>query len=131
VARVWNVSTGEIVAVLQGVQWGNATRYDVSDSSLQTIKHGLVRRWIATASTDQTARIWDASTGALVAQVTGHKGRVSDVAFTRDAKHVVSVSADLAQVFECDACVEDVVALARSRVSRSLTNEEREKYLNK
>jgi hypothetical protein len=57
------------------------------------------------------------------------QGRVSDVAFTKEAKRVVSVSADVAQVFDCDACVDDVVAPARSRVSRVLTNEERAKYL--
>ncbi len=117
-SRVWNAQTGEAVAELIG-HTSDVLRGAFSPDG----------RWIVTASRDNSARIWDAATGAPVAVVTGHKGSVTDAVFTADAKHVVSASGDRAQVFLCGACVGDLVSLARSRVSRSLTRSERQKYL--
>ena len=50
---------------------------------------------IVTASGDQTARIWDAATGAAIgAPLRGHKGDVFSAAFSPDGKSIVTASAD-------------------------------------
>ena len=51
-------------------------------------------QYIATASRDLTARIWDARTGAQVATLFGHAGPVYDVAFSRDQRFIVTASGD-------------------------------------
>ena len=48
---------------------------------------------VATSSTDQTARVWRAATGALVAALFGHTAPVEDVAFGPDGV-LVTASAD-------------------------------------
>jgi WD40 repeat protein len=41
-------------------------------------------RWVATASRDETARIWDLSTGREVLKLEGHSGDVTAIAFDHD-----------------------------------------------
>src|SRR5436305_10987510 len=49
---------------------------------------------IFTASGDQTARIWDAATGAEIAVLRGHKDQVSAAAFSPDGSRIVTASGD-------------------------------------
>jgi hypothetical protein len=49
---------------------------------------------IVTASGDQTARVWDAKTGAELLQLKGHAGAVSSVAVTPDGTRIVTGSGD-------------------------------------
>jgi WD40 repeat protein/TPR repeat protein len=49
---------------------------------------------IVTASTDKTARIWDARTGAQLALLSGHDARVSTVAYSPDGTRIVTASTD-------------------------------------
>jgi WD40 repeat protein len=49
---------------------------------------------IVTASMDNTARIWDASSGKLLQTLTGHTRGVESATFSPDGKRIVSVSAD-------------------------------------
>jgi WD40 repeat protein len=49
---------------------------------------------IATASWDQTARIWDAATGACLATLAGHAGTVEAVAFSPSGALLATVSSD-------------------------------------
>ncbi|MCO6459464.1 MAG: WD40 repeat domain-containing protein, partial [Pirellulaceae bacterium] len=51
-------------------------------------------RWIASASADQTVRIWNAATGAQTRQLSGHQGAVFGVAFSPDGALLVSCGAD-------------------------------------
>jgi WD40 repeat protein len=58
-------------------------------------------RWIATASRDGTARIWDAHTGAALRVLKGHQADVWTIAFSPDDRRVVTSSADgSAQVWD-------------------------------
>jgi len=50
-------------------------------------------KWLASASSDNTARVWDAETGALHMTVQ-HAGRVLTIAFSADSRLVASGGAD-------------------------------------
>jgi WD40 repeat protein len=49
---------------------------------------------VVTASVDQTARVWDAATGAEIAVLKGHEGNVISAAFSPDGTKVVTASVD-------------------------------------
>ncbi|MGW2371615.1 WD40 repeat domain-containing protein, partial [Kitasatospora sp. NPDC001683] len=49
---------------------------------------------LATASADNTARLWDAATGTVRATLTGHTGEVRSVAFSPDGHTLATASAD-------------------------------------
>ena len=49
---------------------------------------------IVTASSDKTARIWDAASGAEIARLTGHGSSVTSAAFSPDGTRVVTASSD-------------------------------------
>jgi len=51
-------------------------------------------RWIASASSDSTIRIWDASTGRCRHVLTGHRDAVRDVDFSADGNLLASASFD-------------------------------------
>ena len=51
-------------------------------------------RRIASASADQTAKIWDIETGENVLTLTGHEGPVEAVKFSPDGQHVATASRD-------------------------------------
>jgi len=50
--------------------------------------------WLATASDDGTARIWDATTGQQRATLTGHDGPVYAVAAAPDGAWLATANAD-------------------------------------
>ena len=84
---------------------------------------------IVTASVDNTARIWDATSGRELATLRGHTFLVNSAAFSPDGTRIVTASWDTtARVYLVH--IEDLIALARSRLSRELTCQEREKYLH-
>jgi WD40 repeat protein len=57
--------------------------------------------WVATASGDKTARVWDAASGETVAVLQGHTEHVLSAAFSPDGKWVVTSSNDkTARVWE-------------------------------
>jgi len=49
---------------------------------------------VVTASSDDTARIWDAESGKEIAVLKGHDRQVSSAAFSGDGKRVVTASWD-------------------------------------
>jgi WD40 repeat protein len=51
-------------------------------------------RFVVTASGDNTARVWDASTGQTLTELHGHTGFVTSAAFSPDGKSLVTASAD-------------------------------------
>ena len=61
--------------------------------STQWRSHVTARR-LASASDDQTVRVWDGETGAPLQTLEGHTDWVSSVAFSRDGRRLASASSD-------------------------------------
>jgi len=95
----------------------------------QIRSYGTALAHIATGSADKTAKLWDAATGEEQLTLYGHKAVVGAVAFSPDSTRLATFSDDgTVRVYVLP--VEDLVALAKSRVTRALTPRECQKYLN-
>src|SRR5579872_4003980 len=51
-------------------------------------------KWIVTASSDHTAKIWDVTTGQLVTDLRGHNNEITSATFSPNGKWVVTTSQD-------------------------------------
>ncbi len=56
-------------------------------------------RW-ATASNDETARVWEASTGKLLFTLTGHTNGVEGVAFSPDGRYLATFGNAIARIWD-------------------------------
>ena len=83
---------------------------------------------VATTGSDGTAKIWDIATDNILLSLPVEGGRAMAVAFSPDRKHLAVGAEAGIQIFILP--VEDLVTLAKSRVTRSLTAEECQKYLH-
>lgn len=60
-----------------------------------------------TASTDRTAKIWDAATGEFIRTLYGHEGRVNSASFDADGARIVTASNDgTAKVWDAETGVD-------------------------
>ncbi len=82
---------------------------------------------VATASEDNTARVWEAATGREVARM-AHDDIVTAVAFSPDGQRLATASVDnTARVWLI--WPEDLIAEACGRLTRNLTRDEWRRYL--
>ncbi|HJS26845.1 MAG TPA: WD40 repeat domain-containing protein [Actinomycetota bacterium] len=117
-AEVWDLDSGERVAVLAGPSGGAKDLAFSSDGSR-----------IAIASIDGLVRLFDAHTGAQDLVLRGSGCDVKGVAFSRDgAKLVSSSQCDGVRVWALD--IEDLLEIARREAGRSLTDEECRQFLH-
>ncbi len=82
-ARIWNVATGEAIAILQG----HTESVDIASFSSDSTR-------VVTASADKTARVWSATTGEIIAILQGHLSPVAHASFSPDGTRVVTASWD-------------------------------------
>ena len=72
-----------------------------------------------------TAKIWDAKTGQELFTLTGHDDVVRSVAYSADGRRIVTAGGDgTVQIYTTD--MGELLEIAKSRVTRQLTSEEKE-----
>jgi tetratricopeptide (TPR) repeat protein len=87
---------------------------------------------LITASTDDTARIWDLKTGQALTVLEGHQAAVNSVAVSRDGKRVFTGSEDrTVRVWDAEPFpreLRELLKIARREAPRCLTQEQRERF---
>jgi len=117
-AIIWDRVTGDALQKLEG-HIGRVTGADFSpDGTL-----------IATAGSDGEVILWDADNGEKKTMPRGWGAPLRDVVFSPDGKLLVT-SDDSGAVRAYIVPVEDLLALARERVTRTLTEEECRTFLH-
>ncbi len=117
-ARLWDLNTGKILAVLRGHEhWLYAAAFSPDGTRIVTV------------SDDFTARLWDANTGKELAVLHGHESPVVSAAFSPDDNKIVTTSWDkTARIWDVPRSKQELIDLARQRVQRSLTSDERRRF---
>jgi WD40 repeat protein len=112
------VETGKLLFTLSGHTssvWGLAFSHDGTR--------------VATASYDATTKLWDAATGKELLTLYGHTNGVDGVAFSPDDARLITSSEDGTVRFYL-LRIEDLIALAQARLTRSWSTEECQKFLH-
>jgi WD40 repeat protein len=119
-ARIWDVSTGELVRAFQ------------HNTAVHDAQFSPDGRWLVTSALRAT--VWDADDGVGILRLQGHDGTVTSAAFAPSGGTIVTGGVDgTVRRHRCDVCgeIDDLVALAARRLEatrRELTPQERERY---
>ena len=119
IAQVWDVASGEQLLQL-----------DTPEITISRLIFSPDGRQLAAAGADGIARLWDADSGELLLRLAGHEGFFNAaVAFTPDGSRLVTGGSDrTARVYLLQ--IDELLALAQSRTTRSLTDAECQQYLH-
>jgi len=117
--------------------WDAASRMKVSDidvrpSELASFELSPDGNFLVAALEEHTAEVFETRTGARVAELTGHTGPVRSPGFSPDGRRIVTAGLDgevNLYAFNLGGTTTQLLALARERVPRQLTAQEREHYL--
>jgi WD40 repeat protein len=83
---------------------------------------------LATSGQDRAIRMWDIETGDLLLSLTDQTATVTDLAFSPDGTRLYAAGEDGAiRPYVLD--IDELIELAQSKVTRSLTDEECRQYL--
>jgi WD40 repeat protein len=114
---IWDTSTGKQLLTLTG-----------HTSSVNAEAFSPDGKLLATASQDGTVRLWNVTSGANPLTLYVDIGGVGGVSFSPDGKRLAVGGRSGVSIFYLQ--IEDVIALAKSRVTRALTLEECQQYLH-
>ncbi len=117
-AKVWDAATGTALSTLSGHTAAVLRAVFSADGTR-----------IATASADGTSKVWDAATGKELLTLYGHTQAVNGVALSPDGTHLITSSED-GTVRQYLLRIEDLMALARTRLTRTWTVGECQEFLH-
>ncbi len=118
-ARIWDTASGESIHTLAGHSgWLMHLRFSPNGETL------------ATTSDDGTAIVWDVETGSQLFTLTGHTAAAYGVAYSPDGRILVTSGWDGTLRFYYLSTAE-LMEEARSKVTRSLTVEECQRFLHR
>jgi WD40 repeat protein len=84
---------------------------------------------LATSGLDRIINLWNTDTGDLLLSLVSQKAVITDLEFTPDGTRLFAAGADgTIRPYVLD--VDELMTMAQSHVSRSLTNEECRQYLH-
>ena len=156
---IWDVTTGEVVQEIENGVGADDVHFSPDGNYLIAAGYdGTVKIWdlkteslvqemqahegyvvgsaispngeiIATGSWDQTARLWDVNSGERLLTLEGDSHGIEDVEFSPDGTHFVTSGED-GKVRIYTLSLDELVAVAESRLSRSLTEAECQEYLH-
>lgn len=86
VAKVYDANTGQLVYTLGGTQGHKAL--------IKKVKISSDNKFVATASQDNTVKVWSLTTGALLYTFVGHTKEIESLKISPDVRYVVSGSWD-------------------------------------
>jgi WD40 repeat protein len=119
-AKIWDAGTGKELLTLTG-----------HSAELRPVAFSPDGEFLATGSGDNTAKIWDLATGKELLTLPGSEGGVYGVAFSPlDGGTHLAVASNDGVVRILTLQIDELLALATSRVTRSLTTPECQKYLH-
>jgi WD40 repeat protein/DNA-binding SARP family transcriptional activator len=116
-ANVWDFDTGDVLVTFRGHIAG-VNQIAVSPDGSQ----------IATSGDDGSVRLWDPATADEQLTLVGHDNVVYGVHFSPDGRLLATASADGTVLLRL-LSIDDLVEVARERVTRNLTDEECRQYL--
>jgi WD40 repeat protein len=91
--RIWDASNGKVIAILRGHEGGVLSAAFSPDGTriVTASGEGVYSR---EDKPDNTARVWDASTGREIAVLRGHNDDVISATFSPDSRRLVTASYD-------------------------------------
>ncbi len=115
---LWDLISGEKLRTMSG-HTGIALRLAFSRDGSQ----------IVSASFDRLAKVWNVDTGEEIASLYGNTSNVFGVSFSPDGQHLATAGADgTIRMYEIE--LSNLMDLARSRITRSLTDDECRMYFH-
>ncbi|HJR80946.1 MAG TPA: BMP family ABC transporter substrate-binding protein [Anaerolineales bacterium] len=116
-AKIWDVSTSQELFTL-GSHTGPVTSIAYSPDATR----------IATSSMDGTVKLWDAASGEELLTFFGDGSPIYEILFSHDGKLLATGGESGVRVYVLE--ITELIALAKTRVTRPLTSEECRKYLH-
>lgn len=117
IVHVWDVAAGKEVLTLTGHD-GRVTGVHFSPDEMLILTDGI----------DATNRLWNAATGQLLLTFYDYQNASATAAFSPDGKRLVIGERPGARLYTLDT--NELVQIAKSKLTRALTTEECNKYLH-
>jgi len=100
-----------------------------NSATIYSIDYSADGKYIATAGLDGVAKVWDANTGKELHTLQASSAQVRGAHFSANGTHLFTTGMD-GVIREYTLNIEELVQLAKARLTRSLTTEECKEYLH-
>jgi WD40 repeat protein len=115
--KLWDVASGELLAT-----------FDSHTGAVNSVSFDPSGRFLVSASSDKTAKVWDVKTKLEQYTLLGNTGDVRQAIFSPDGKTIVTAGEDnVVRQYIVDT--DELLALVRTRTTRTLTPEERSVFV--